>query len=123
MRLYLVMLFMFGFSARGAELRDFLAGSTWCFADREGARASGRLRFGADGRGTYDVYDAPGRGGVPFTWSTWESWREQFVSFRFDRTFDPPEQRADVLRLTADAMLWTWSVESGGTVSLLNRCR
>lgn len=108
--------------AGAGPLQDFLGGTTWCFQDKEGTRVGGRLRFGRDGRGTYDVVDAPGRGGIAFRWSTWESWRDRSVMLAFAKGFDPLEQRADVLVLHDEAMLWTWSVESGGTVSQLIAC-
>lgn len=121
MALALQILFMSALANAG-PLQDLLAGTTWCFQDASGPRAGGRLHLGRDGSGSWDVVDAPGRGGIRLRWSTWESWRDRSVTIAFAQGFDPLEQRADVLVLHDEAMLWTWSVESGGTVSLLNAC-
>lgn len=104
------------------ELRDFLRGTTWCFQDQTGPRAFGRIQFYGNGTGKFDVFDAPGSGGIALTWSTWENWETMILQVRYASGFKNLKQSGEVLILDDEEIMVTWREGWTATVSLMNRC-
>jgi len=109
------------FAKSWRPLEDFIKGTTWCLEDSDGLRAGGRLQFRSNGTGKYDVFDAPGSGGIAFTWETWENSSRNAVVIRYASGFKPKKQFGDVLILKRNRIVFTWS-NSDDTVSFANRC-
>lgn len=103
------------------ELRAWLRRTSWCFVDRDFGRENGRLNFAADGTGLYDVTDAPGPGGIRFTWDTWEDYYDRYVIINYAGGFKPRRQKGDVVILDRNKIAITW-VNAGKITNILNRC-
>lgn len=103
-------------------LRDFLRGTTWCFADTSGPRQMGRIYFKANGTGFYNVVDAPGPGGITLTWKTFDHGVSSAILVQFASGMTPRKQWADVAIFSEDEMMWSYFT-TDGSISTLNRCR